>query len=178
MMSLTKLKSLKLGYLEKLEHLPPLGKLPFLERLEIWAEIWAANSLKKVGDEFLGIDSENKRDDIINIFPNLKYLWFKGLKEWEEWIGIGGMREEDEDSSVTVMTRLQHLKIEWCPKLKSSLLNFLRTTPSKTLVISGNSILCERYQRGIGEDWPKISHIPNIMIDWNYVQRDGQEVNY
>ena len=173
-MSLTKLKSLKLGYLEKLEHLPPLGKLPFLERLEIWA----ANSLKKVGDEFLGIDSENKRDDIINIFPNLKYLWFKGLKEWEEWIGIGGMREEDEDSSVTVMTRLQHLKIEWCPKLKSSLPNFLCTTPSKTLVISGNSILRERYQRGIGENWPKISHIPNIMIDWNYVQRDGQEVNY
>jgi hypothetical protein len=71
MMSLTKLKTLHLEYLEKLENLPPLGKLPFLESLAISA--WS--SLKKVGVEFLGIDSENKRDDKIKIFPNLKSLW-------------------------------------------------------------------------------------------------------
>ena len=37
-------------------------------------------------------------------------------------------------------------------------------------------ILHERYQRGTGEDWAKISHIPNIKIDFITVQRDGQEV--
>ena len=34
-----------------------------------------AERLKKVGVEFLGIESENKKEDI-KIFPNLKYLEF------------------------------------------------------------------------------------------------------
>uniref|UniRef100_A0A2N9H4Z2 NB-ARC domain-containing protein n=1 Tax=Fagus sylvatica TaxID=28930 RepID=A0A2N9H4Z2_FAGSY len=172
MMSLTKLKTLQLGFLEKLELLPSLGKLPFLERLEICA----ANSLKNVGDEFLGIDSENKRDDKIKIFPNLKYLWFNGLKEWKEWIGIEGMREEEEDSIITIMPCFQELTIWNCPKLKS-LPDFLRTNPLKTLVIRNSLILHKCCQRGAGEDWPKISHIPNIEIDGKCVQKDGQGVN-
>ena len=172
MMSLTKLKTLQLGFLEKLELLPSLGKLPFLERLEICA----ANSLKNVGDEFLGIDSENKRDDKIKIFPNLKYLWFNGLKEWKEWVGIEGMREEEEDSIITIMPRFQELTIWNCPKLKS-LPDFLRTNPLKTLVIRNSLILHKCCQRGAGEDWPKISHIPNIEIDGKCVQKDGQGVN-
>ena len=170
MMSLTKLKTLDLLFLKKLENFPPLGMLPLLE----WLKVSAWNSLKKVGVEFLGIDFENKRYDKIKIFPNLKYLCFEGLKEWEEWVGIGGMREEEEDSTVTIMPRLQELYIWNCPKLKS-LPYFLRTTPLKNLEITSNPILKERYRRGTGEDWPKISHIPNIKIDGNYMQIDSQE---
>uniref|UniRef100_A0A2N9F1X5 AAA+ ATPase domain-containing protein n=1 Tax=Fagus sylvatica TaxID=28930 RepID=A0A2N9F1X5_FAGSY len=66
MMSLTKLKTLKLGCLEKLEHLPPLGKLVFLERMD-----------------------------------------------WD-----GGMREEEEESSITIMPRLQIFENLEMPKLK------------------------------------------------------------
>uniref|UniRef100_A0A2N9IR00 Uncharacterized protein n=1 Tax=Fagus sylvatica TaxID=28930 RepID=A0A2N9IR00_FAGSY len=174
MMSLTKLKTLKLGCLEKLEHLPPLGKLVFLERLEIWQ----ANSLKKVGIEFLGIESENKRHDKIKLFPNLKSLEFHNLFLWEEWIGIGGMREEEEESSITIMPRLQFLRIWRCPNLKSSLPDFLCTTPLKKLVIRSSLILHERCQRGTGEDWPKISHIPTIVIEGKVMQRDSHEVNF
>ena len=167
----TKLKRLHLRNLENLENLPLLGKLSFLESLAIVS----LSSLKKVGVEFLGINSENKRDDKVKIFPNLKSLWLQNLKEWEEWIGIGGMREEEENC-ITIMPRLQHLTIFECPKLKL-LPDFLLTTPLETLEITNSLILENRYQRGTGEDWPKISHIPNIEIDWQYVQEGGQELN-
>uniref|UniRef100_A0A2N9GTN1 Rx N-terminal domain-containing protein n=1 Tax=Fagus sylvatica TaxID=28930 RepID=A0A2N9GTN1_FAGSY len=106
--SLTKLKTLRLDYFKYLTHLPPLGKLPVLESLIIFY----FNSLRKVGVEFLGIESENKKEDNMQIFPNLKYLQFSDLFYWEEWIGIGGKREEEEDSNITIMPRLQRLYYE------------------------------------------------------------------
>uniref|UniRef100_A0A2N9F031 AAA+ ATPase domain-containing protein n=1 Tax=Fagus sylvatica TaxID=28930 RepID=A0A2N9F031_FAGSY len=167
-MSLTKLKTLRLDYFWNVEHLPPLGKLPVLESLKIsWFNI-----LRKVGVEFLGIESENKKEDNMQIFPNLKSLEFESLNQWEEWIG---MREEEEDSNITIMPRLQRLVILFCEEL-NSLPDFLRTIPLKELEIYCHPILHQRCQRGTGEEWPKISHIPNIKIRWQYVQRDGQEV--
>jgi hypothetical protein len=165
MISLNELKMLRLKWLD-VECLPSLGKLPSLETLEIWS----LNSLKKVGVEFLGIEFKNKI-----IFPKLKHLLFLFLDKWEEWIGIEGMKEEEEDC-ITIMPHLQILRILRCPNLKS-LPDFLRKTPLKELTITDNPILKERCERETGEDWPKISHIPNIMIDENYVQRDGQEDN-
>jgi hypothetical protein len=85
------------------------------------------------------------------------------------------MREEEEDSNITIMPRLQQLVILYCPKL-NSLPDFLRTIPLKELEINFYSILHARCQRGTGEEWRKISHIPNIKIGGKYVQRDGQEV--
>jgi hypothetical protein len=165
MMSLTKLKILTLFGFLNLESLPPLGKLPSLERLHICVTL----SLKKVGVEFLGIESKNKKDDII--FPRLKSLVFVELN-LEEWIGFEGMREEEDNGITIIMPRLQQLQIDSCPKLKS-LPDFLRTTPLKELNISDCPILSKRCEREIGEEWPKISHIPNIEIDGEYVQRDG-----
>jgi hypothetical protein len=75
-MSLTKLKTLYLYFFKNLEHLPPLGKLPVLESLRIGG----FNSLRKVGVEFLGIESENKKEDNMQIFPNLKSLEFRDLE--------------------------------------------------------------------------------------------------
>jgi hypothetical protein len=176
-MSLTKLQTLSLDRFTNLEHLPPLGKLPVLESLIIYSFY----SLRKVGVEFLGIESENKKEDNMQIFPNLKYLEYRDLDQWEEWVGIGGMREEGEDSNITIMPRLQRLVIRDCPSL-NSLPDFLRTIPLKELQIDDSlilhkpTILHKRCQRGTGEEWPKISHIPNITIDRKPVQRDGQEV--
>nr|POE46610.1 putative disease resistance protein rga3 [Quercus suber] len=72
------------------------------------------------------------------------------------------------------MPRLQHLSIWNCRKLKS-LPNFLRTTPLQHLEIQSCQILKERCERGTGEEWPKISHIPNIIINYKHVQKDGRE---
>ena len=81
-------------------------------------------------------------------------------------------RSED---CIIIMPCLQKLEIWNCPKLKS-LPDFLFKTSLQEFEVTGNPILCERYQRGTGEDWAKISHIPNISIDRIEVQRNGQEV--
>ena len=117
----------------------------------------------------MGIEeSEKKEKDNISItlFPNLISLEFNELIEWEEWNGIGGGEEEEEDCTkrFAIMPRLQRLSIWDCPKLKS-LPNFLRTTPLQLLKIQDCQILKERYKRGTGEEWPKISHIPSIIFD-------------
>uniref|UniRef100_A0A7N2L5U8 Uncharacterized protein n=1 Tax=Quercus lobata TaxID=97700 RepID=A0A7N2L5U8_QUELO len=167
MMSLAKLKSLNLTDGENLERLPPLGKLRFLKYLHIWGPSFP---FKKVGVEFLGIESKNKKGGIIKIFPNLNTLRFECLPEWEEWVGIGG-----QEDCIIIMPCLQTLQIYGCPELKS-LPDFLFKISLQKFEVYESPILHKRYQRGRGEDWAKISHIPNIMIDFIQVQRDGQEV--
>ncbi|KAK4595009.1 hypothetical protein RGQ29_018661 [Quercus rubra] len=162
MMSWTTLKELELTEFQNLEHLPCLGQLPFLEVLVIDG----LDNVKKVADEFLGIeDSKNKKDYNI-IFPNLKSLRFQGMTNWEEWIGmeVTGEEEENDNGIVTnpiitkIMPRLQSLNIFCCNKLKS-LPNYLLTAPSlKELVILYSRLLRERYRR-TREDRHKISHI-------------------
>ena len=187
---LPRLKSLICNNLNSGEHFPTLGKLLFLESLMICD----AESVKKVGFEFLGIEEESNKkkkkkkideekgstsssSSSLVLFPNLKSLKFWRLKEWEEWDGIGGtMREEEAQESgvtITIMPCLQDLSINYCPKLKS-LPDFLPTTPLKTLRIQGSLILSECCKAEIGDQWPKISHIPNIEIDRRYVRRDGR----
>ena len=158
--SLTNLKELHLDEAFDLMSLPPLGILPCLESLTILD--WQNRRLKKVGVEFLGIKSENKKEDI-KIFPNLKYLEFCGFPAWEEWIGgTRGGGKEDEDC-ITIMPRLQKLILNSCINLKS-LPDFLRTTPLKELEIFGCPIIKKRCQRETGEDWHNISHIPIIKL--------------
>ena len=156
--SLTNLKELYLNHATELISLPPLRMISCLESLTIKF----AERLKKVGVEFLGIESEKKKrkDDVIEVFPNLKYLTFKCLSKWEEWIGIGGEEEED---CITIMPCLQKLKIHKCGKLKS-LPDFLRTAPLKELEIGDCQIIKKRCRRETGEDWHNISHIPIIKL--------------
>ena len=176
MMSWTTLKKLQLICCGNLEHLPFLGQLPFLEVLAIVL----LYNVKKVGDEFLGIeDSKNKKDYDI-VFPNLKSLEVFRLVNWEEWIGMGGTGEKYDNGIVTnpiiikIMPRLQSLKISLCHKLKS-LPDYLLTAPSmKKLEIHDSQLLEERYQRGTRENWHEISHISNIRLGGVYVQRDGE----
>ena len=92
---------------------------------------------------------------------------------------MGERREEEGESgdsvSISIMPRLQSLTIWECPKLKS-LPDFLPTTPLKKLRIYWSPILGECCKTEIGDQWPKISHIPNIEIDLKYVRRDGRLV--
>ncbi|MDD0213382.1 hypothetical protein PSY81_23560, partial [Shigella flexneri] len=86
------------------ELLPPLGKLPSLEILRIWA----MEKVKKVGVEFLGIEKEEEVSGIL--FPKLKELSFIGMPNWEEWEGI-----IKDSSEITIMPWLSNLEIVRCP---------------------------------------------------------------
>ncbi|XP_031260885.1 putative disease resistance protein RGA3 [Pistacia vera] len=111
MMSLTKLRKLQLYGCINLKQLPPLGKLPSLESLDIWY----MGSLKRVSNEFLGIESDGTSSSFI-FFPKLKYLTFRHMSEWEEWDYEITRKGEEED--ITIMSSLVSLQILICPKLK------------------------------------------------------------
>ncbi|OMO58101.1 hypothetical protein COLO4_34879 [Corchorus olitorius] len=78
MSSLTSLKSVFLYNCYTWESLPPLGKLPLLESLTITR----MNNVKKVGQEFFGIETS---PSINYIFLNLKELYFERMYGWEKW---------------------------------------------------------------------------------------------
>ena len=81
---------------ERCEHLPPLGKLPFLKVLEITG--WHA--VKYIGNEFHG-------DGAIS-FPSLKEFRLHKMRDLEEWRTMNG-REN--------FPCLSTLEITECPKL-------------------------------------------------------------
>ncbi|KAJ6417833.1 hypothetical protein OIU84_001253 [Salix udensis] len=133
MMALTRLQHLNLIGCVNLEVLPPLGRLPNLESLE----------LQKVGVRRLEI-------------------W--GVEEWD---GIE-RRVGEEDATTTsifiIMPQLQHLTIKVCPLLRA-LPDYVLAAPLQRLEITSCPNLRKRYgKEEKGEDWHKISHIPQIMF--------------
>ncbi|XP_044496548.1 putative disease resistance protein RGA3 [Mangifera indica] len=157
--TLTKLKVLRLRVCSNCKHLHHLGNLPLLELLDLMA----MSSVKKVDDNFWGIESETSSSSSLCVhFPKLKDFRFWYTREWEEW-----------DCKVEeFMPCLASLRIVLCPKLKALPDNLLQRTTLKRLDFSQSPILTERYNKETGEDWPKISHIPYIEIDCNRVQHE------
>lgn len=74
-----------------------------------------------------------------------------GLATLPDWIGS--------------LTSLKELQISDCPKLKSLPEEIRCLSTLQTLRISLCRHLLERCQMEIGEDWPKISHVPEIYIN-------------
>ncbi|OMO66297.1 NB-ARC domain-containing protein [Corchorus olitorius] len=167
---LTSLKSVTLIHCWNWESLPPMGKLRFLESLSIWD----MRKVKKVGEEFLGVETKDGQtstnNNIVAYFPNLKKLEFKGMHEWEEWeyeLRNRGGDESCSSSSSTIptiiMPKLQCLDIEGCPKLKKLPRHILQSRALQQLKIPYCDILYKRYDKEAGDDWPSISHIPQAM---------------
>lgn len=167
-MSLTKLRHLKLLFCRNCAILPPLGKLPSLESLQITV----IDSLEKLGVEWLGVEINDnygtrsndsgltEASSVLIAFPKLKQLRFDQMKAWEEWDVMITRRRNEE---IKIMPCLQSLKISDCPKLKE-LPHYLQTMPLEELEIRRCPILKQRCQKEVGGDWIKISHIPNINI--------------
>ena len=60
---------------------------------------------------------------------------------------------------------LQSLQIRYCPNLESLPEGIGALTSLQTLEIEDCPILLKRCKKQIGEDWHKISHIPNLIGD-------------
>ncbi|XP_048435386.1 disease resistance protein RGA2-like [Pyrus x bretschneideri] len=164
MMSLRNLRSIILVDWYNCEFLPPLGKLPYLEELSLWV----MQKVKKIGGEFLGIVDQDYAMSLklssssSSFFPKLKQLGIYSMSALEEWeVGVEGWNKED--SEISIMPCLSSLEISCCKNL-TTLPDFLCKTPVQELIIWGCLNLSERCQQGSGEEWPKISHIPNIKI--------------
>ncbi|XP_031254264.1 putative disease resistance protein RGA3 [Pistacia vera] len=113
MMSLTNLSHLTFRNCVNCTHLPSLGKLPSLESLSIWA----MKSVKRVSNEFLGIESDGTSSSF-TFFPKLKTLTFQNMDEWEEW-DYETTRNGEEEGDITIMPSLISLSIHSCSKLKA-----------------------------------------------------------
>nr|XP_011469806.1 PREDICTED: putative disease resistance protein RGA3 isoform X1 [Fragaria vesca subsp. vesca]XP_011469808.1 PREDICTED: putative disease resistance protein RGA3 isoform X1 [Fragaria vesca subsp. vesca] len=142
--------------------LPSLGKLASLESLTIQYQGVNLYGVSKVGVEFLGIEQGKTSSSSIFIsFPKLKQLTIHFMPSWEELEGV----EEENSEKITIMPCLSELTIYDCQKLKA-LPDFLWKTPLQKLRISGSPILENLYRKEIGEQWAKISHIPNTKVGW------------
>ncbi|CAN6559353.1 unnamed protein product [Malus baccata var. baccata] len=156
MASLNHLRIVTIVWWEECEFLPPLGKLSSLEILTI-AEM---RRLRKVGGEFLGIEDQTSFKSSPSLFPKLKELRLRRMLNWEGWEGVEGWKKEE--SEITIMPCLSYLEINCCPDLKT-LPDFLCKVPLQNLIFNTCSSIFEKCcKQGSGDEWPKISHIPNI----------------
>ncbi|XP_017190897.2 putative disease resistance protein RGA3 [Malus domestica] len=165
LMSLKKLRFLTLEDNCVCEILPPLGKLPFLEGLHLGA----MSGVRKIGGEFLGVEDDQTssfKSSLSILFPKLKRLHFYNMLSWKDWGGVKGWNKGD--SGITIMPCLSSLDITMCSELET-LPDFLCKMPLKNLSIFYCPTLAKRCKESSGEEWPKISHIPNVKICANDV---------
>ncbi|KAL5555618.1 hypothetical protein UlMin_037854 [Ulmus minor] len=183
MTSLKNLINIDISYCPNCETLPSLGKLPSLKSLTISR----LKNVKKVGVEFLGISKSDEevggteRDEPLKSpmisFPNLESLCFVNMEQLKKWEGYAIAS----DTSLTIMPRLTSLEFVSCPSLQA-LPDFLETTTTlKHLTIRYSHILEQCCRKRTGEEWTKISHIPNIKIEeWAqepiWIQKDEDVV--
>ncbi|XP_019178928.1 PREDICTED: putative disease resistance protein RGA3 isoform X2 [Ipomoea nil] len=103
-LSLHNLRILNIDGCVNCSSLPPLGKLPSLETLEIYK----MKELRYVGSEFLGVAEVGAV-----AFPKLKQLEFHHCPEWEEW------EDFKEEATIIIMPCIKELVLEDCGKLKT-----------------------------------------------------------
>ncbi|XP_019178931.1 PREDICTED: putative disease resistance protein RGA3 [Ipomoea nil] len=102
-LSLDNLRILEINGCINCSSLPPLGKLPSLETLIIWG----MEELRYVGSEFFGVAEVG-----VVAFPKLKKLLFSYCSEWEEW------EDFKEEATIIIMPCIRELKLFRCSKLK------------------------------------------------------------
>jgi hypothetical protein len=62
------------------------------------------------------------------------------------------------------LTALEDLKLSGCPEVNSLPESIQHLTSLQSLTIVECPNLKKRCEKDLGEDWPKIAHIPNISI--------------
>ncbi|XP_031371915.1 putative disease resistance protein RGA4 isoform X2 [Punica granatum] len=184
--SLLALTGLTISEVEDLEHLPVelLQSLPSLQSLEIWGcsrlkapPVWAIlrylTALKSLTISLcpeleLSTGESGYQEDMPEgpayKLRELKFGWNREVETLPWWIQH--------------LTNLESLGIG-CRDLKAFPEWFPQLTSLKRLEISDcGEELRRRCRRNIGEDWPKISHIPKIYVgsDWNWALGSPQEI--
>ncbi|WJX66339.1 hypothetical protein P8452_50904 [Trifolium repens] len=103
--------------------------------------------------------NENILDSLEGIpsLQNLSLTYFLSLTSLPDWFGT--------------MTSLQGLEISRFPKLSSLPDSFQQLQNLKKLSITSCSKLEMRCEKEIGEDWHKIAHIPELVLEDNFDEK-------
>ncbi|KAJ4822555.1 hypothetical protein Tsubulata_128779 [Turnera subulata] len=131
------------------------------------------------GDESLQLTIAGLMHSGLHKLPSLSTLWLRDNQDMESFphkillpsslstihIDSLGNIKSLEYEGLRNLTCLQTLRINRCPRLERLPEEGLPSTLS-SLSIFACSLLEKRCQREKGEDWPKISHIPSIHINW------------
>jgi len=155
--TLSALEDLEIKFCDEMESLSEqlLQGLSSLERLQIndcpqFVFPDNKNSLTSLRQLVVWKCNENILDGIEGI-PSLQSLCLFGFDSLTSL-----------PDSLGAMTSLQVLEIDNFPKLSSLPDNFQQLQNLKYLVIEDCPMLEKRCKRGIGEDWHKIAHIPQL----------------
>ncbi|GJW31575.1 disease resistance protein [Tanacetum coccineum] len=140
LVKLVNLTSIGFFGVDKCEQLPPLGKLPSLKRIKLIR----MQSLKCFHDD----DDATSKDEIL--FPNLQELV---IYECPALVSLPSN-----------FPKLTSLSIELCDELRSLPDEIQSFNDLNEITILSCEILRRRCEKDVGEDWPKISHIPHIDI--------------
>ncbi|KAM4082158.1 hypothetical protein ACJW30_11G149500 [Castanea mollissima] len=103
-------------------------------------------------------------DIYISYFPKLKSLkGFQHLTSLKK-LNVFRCRNLQYLPEEGFPTSLERLYIAYCPKLQYLPEDRFPTTLS-SLILEDCPLLKQRFEREKGKEWPKIAHIPNIVID-------------
>ncbi|PWA52538.1 Disease resistance protein [Artemisia annua] len=141
LVKLVNLTNIELNRLKKCEQLPPLGKLPSLKIIYLSF----MHSLKGFHDE----DNATSKDEIL--FPSLQELHIRDCRSLL--------------SLPNNFPKLRSLEIYECDKLGSLPDEIQSFKDLNQITIYQCEILSRRCKKDMGEDWPKISHIPDLDIE-------------
>ncbi|KAL4614017.1 hypothetical protein ACB092_07G025000 [Castanea dentata] len=169
--NLSALNEFRLQYCDKIESLPEgLQNLHSLRRLSIreynnlFLYIWSCDKFCSLSEgiqylialENLNINGCSKLISLPEGIQHLTALHYLEIWNCEDLSSL--------PKQIGCLTSLSHLGIWYCPNLMSIPNELQNLMALKTLTIKGCPHLEKRCKKDIGEDWHKISHIPNIRI--------------
>jgi len=92
-----------------------------------------------------------------------------GLSSLRKLYVLGCDKFTSLSEGVRHLTALEDLELYGCPELNSLPESIQHLTSLQSLIIRGCPNLKKRCEKDLGEDWPKIAHIPHISIDFNRI---------
>ncbi|XP_057802600.1 putative disease resistance protein RGA3 [Salvia miltiorrhiza] len=144
------LRSIALTSFRNTPCLPPLGKLPCLEEIDV-RDMYR---LVTLGPQLLGTGDTDTSSPNAVAFPKLKKLIIKGCENWREWEDITPAQEEH-----LIMPCLTELAIRFCSELAALPHRLLHKASSLELLdIAGSEMLIQRYGDINASAWKSISH--------------------